>query len=122
MNHAPLLPGATLGVMGGGQLARMWAQAAQSMGYRTVVLDPDPDSPAGLISHVHLQTAYLDPEGLASLAAQCQAVSTEFENVQIAELSYRCYELDHLKLLKDIFINFTEDMKFLRMKRTQEGQ
>ena len=77
----PLLPGATLGVLGGGQLGRMWSHAAQAMGYRTAVLDPDPHSPAGLISHVHVCADYLDPAGLASLTSQCQAVTTEFENV-----------------------------------------
>ena len=53
MNQAlkPLLPGATLGVLGGGQLGRMWAHAAQRMGYNTAVLDPDAQSPAGLVSH-----------------------------------------------------------------------
>ena len=77
----PLLPGATLGVLGGGQLGRMWSHAAQAMGFRTAVLDPDPHSPAGLISHVHVCADYLDPTGLANMAAQCQAITTEFENV-----------------------------------------
>ena len=77
----PLLPGATLGVLGGGQLGRMWSHAAQAMGYRTAVLDPDPHSPAGLISHVHVCADYLHPAGLASLTSQCQAITTEFENV-----------------------------------------
>ena len=77
----PLLPGATLGVLGGGQLGRMWSHAAQAMGFRTAVLDPDPHSPAGLISHVHECADYLDPTGLANMAAQCQAITTEFENV-----------------------------------------
>jgi 5-(carboxyamino)imidazole ribonucleotide synthase len=77
----PLAPGATLGVLGGGQLGRMWVHAAQSMGFQTVVLDPDPQSPAGLVSHRHIQTDYLDPVGLEQLAAACQAVTTEFENV-----------------------------------------
>ena len=77
----PLKPGATLGVLGGGQLGRMWSHAAQAMGYRTAVLDPDPHSPAGLISHVHVCTDYLDAAGLAQMAAQCQAITTEFENV-----------------------------------------
>lgn len=84
-----LLPGAlsergqpvTLGVMGGGQLGRMFVQAAQAMGYATAVLDPDPASPAGLISHHHIQTAYDDPAGLAELARMCDAITTEFENV-----------------------------------------
>ena len=77
----PLLPGTTLGVLGGGQLGRMWSHAAQAMGFRTAVLDPDPHSPAGLISHVHVCADYLDPMGLANMAAQCQAITTEFENV-----------------------------------------
>ena len=77
----PLLPGATLGVLGGGQLGRMWSHAAQALGYRTAVLDPDSHSPAGLVSHVHVCADYLNAAGLAQLAAQCQAVTTEFENV-----------------------------------------
>jgi len=85
----PLLPGAlnaqgrpvTLGVMGGGQLGRMFVQAAQSLGYRTAVLDPDAASPAGLIAHLHLHADYLDADGLARLAAEADAITTEFENV-----------------------------------------
>ncbi|MEY4978076.1 MAG: N5-carboxyaminoimidazole ribonucleotide synthase [Pseudomonadota bacterium] len=85
----PLLPGSTsasgqqitLGVMGGGQLGRMFVQAAQAMGYFTAVLDPDPASPAGLISHYHIQTAYDDEQGLAQLMQRCDAITTEFENV-----------------------------------------
>ena len=77
----PLLPGTTLGVLGGGQLGRMWSHAAQAMGFLTAVLDPDPHSPAGLISHLHVCADYLDPKGLANMAAQCQAITTEFENV-----------------------------------------
>ncbi len=52
--RASLLPGATLGVLGGGQLGRMFVHAAQRMGYFTAVLDPDPSSPAGRVSHHHL--------------------------------------------------------------------
>ncbi len=80
-SSSPLLPGCTLGVMGGGQLGRMFVQAAQRMGYRTVVLDPDVDSPAGRVSETHLQFPYLSPEGLQRLAAMCDAITTEFENV-----------------------------------------
>ncbi len=71
----------TLGVMGGGQLGRMFVQAAQSMGYFTVVLDPDVISPAGLVSHYHIQSDYLDEQGLAQLMQRCAAITTEFENV-----------------------------------------
>ena len=87
MSGLPLKPGATLGVLGGGQLARMWSHAAQSLGYRTAVLDPDPHSPAGLISHAHIQTGYLDPQGLAQMASLCAAVTTEFENVPAEALA-----------------------------------
>ena len=85
---AVILPGTTatgqqttLGVMGGGQLGRMFVQAAQAMGYFTAVLDPDPASPAGLVSHFHIQTDYLDEQGLAQLMQRCAAITTEFENV-----------------------------------------
>jgi len=71
----------TLGVMGGGQLGRMFVHAAQRMGYFTAVLDPDVASPAGLVSHVHVQTDYLDEQGLAQMLQRCAAVTIEFENV-----------------------------------------
>ena len=81
-------PGATLGVMGGGQLARMFVHAAQRSGYATAVLDPDPSSPAGLIAHHHIEAPYLAPAGLARLAALCAAVTTEFENVPAEALRW----------------------------------
>ena len=77
---------ATLGVMGGGQLGRMFVHAAQRLGYATCVLDPDPQCPAGLVSHHHIQTDYNNAEGLAQLAATCDAVTTEFENVPACSL------------------------------------
>lgn len=86
--HAHILPGtlvngqpATLGVMGGGQLGRMFVHAAQRMGFFTAVLDPDAASPAGLVSHHHIQTTYLDERGLAQLMQRSAAITTEFENV-----------------------------------------
>jgi 5-(carboxyamino)imidazole ribonucleotide synthase len=82
-----LLPGATLGVMGGGQLGRMFVHAAQRMGYFTAVLDPDEDSPAGRVSHQHVRADYLDEQGLAALAAASDAITTEFENVPAAALA-----------------------------------
>ena len=88
MTAPVILPGslvngqpATLGVMGGGQLGRMFVHAAQRMGYFTAVLDPDTLSPAGLVSHHHIQTAYLDAVGLTQLAHCSAAITTEFENV-----------------------------------------
>ena len=82
-----LLPGSTLGVMGGGQLGRMFVHAAQAMGYFTVVLDPDPDSPAGRVSHHHVHADYLDGDGLARLSRLADAVTTEFENVPAEALA-----------------------------------
>ncbi|UZG45029.1 5-(carboxyamino)imidazole ribonucleotide synthase [Caldimonas thermodepolymerans] len=88
MSRRTVLPGAgTLGVLGGGQLGRMFVHAAQELGYRTVVLDPDPDSPAGLVAHRHLRCDYLDPQGLDELAGLCDAVTTEFENVPAEALA-----------------------------------
>jgi 5-(carboxyamino)imidazole ribonucleotide synthase len=91
----PIFPGsqsadgrpATLGVMGGGQLGRMFVHSAQRLGYETVVLDPDAQSPAGMVSHQQVQTAYDDKAGLKQLASLCDAVTTEFENVPAAALS-----------------------------------
>ncbi|GAA3985669.1 5-(carboxyamino)imidazole ribonucleotide synthase [Comamonas faecalis] len=85
-NHDVILPGATLGVLGGGQLGRMFAHAAQAMGYFTAVLDADAHSPAGLVSHHHVRTGYEDATGLAELARLCAAVTTEFENVPAGAL------------------------------------
>ena len=81
-----IAPGATLGVMGGGQLARMFVHAAQQMGYATAVLDADPASPAGLVAHHHIKTDYLDASGLAELGRLSAAITTEFENVPAASL------------------------------------
>lgn len=80
-------PGATLGVLGGGQLGRMFVYAAEEMGYSTVVLDDDPHSPAGVTAHAHITTPYDDASGLARLAALSAAVTTEFENVPAQSLA-----------------------------------
>ena len=81
-----ILPGSTIGVLGGGQLGRMFVTAARTMGYKTVVLDPDSNSPAGLIADQHICTDYEDGAGLQQMAELCDAVTTEFENVPAASL------------------------------------
>jgi 5-(carboxyamino)imidazole ribonucleotide synthase len=89
----PILPGATLGILGGGQLGRMFTIAARTMGYKVMVLDPDFASPAGQMADVHLQADYTDHGALKQLGAACAAVTTEFENVPAAsliELSNHC--------------------------------
>ena len=78
---APLQPGDALGVLGGGQLGRMMAQAAQSMGLDVVVLDPDANAPAARVAQGLVHAAYDDPAGWTELAQRVQAVTTEFENV-----------------------------------------
>lgn len=83
-----VLPGATLGVLGGGQLGRMFVHAAQAMGYFTAVLDPDADSPAGRVSHHHIHTDFTDVDGLSRLAGLADAVTTEFENVPAPSLEH----------------------------------
>lgn len=85
---SPILPGAWLGMVGGGQLGRMFCFAAQSMGYRVAVLDPDPSSPAGAVADKHLRAAFDDEAALTELARLCAAVSTEFENVPSASLDF----------------------------------
>lgn len=83
---SPILPGDWLGMIGGGQLGRMFCHAAQSLGFKVAVLDPDPLSPAGAVAERHIRAAYDDAEALAELAGICKAVTTEFENVPAASL------------------------------------
>jgi 5-(carboxyamino)imidazole ribonucleotide synthase len=81
-------PGAWLGLLGGGQLGRMFCMAAQSLGYKVVVLDPGSDSPAGSVADRHIAADYLDPAGLADLASVASAATTEFENVPATALEF----------------------------------
>jgi 5-(carboxyamino)imidazole ribonucleotide synthase len=76
----PITPPATLGILGGGQLGRYFVMAARTMGYRTMVLEPDPNAPAGAVADVHLVAAYDDVDALRELAEHCAVVTTEFEN------------------------------------------
>ena len=75
-----ILPPATIGMLGGGQLGRYALVAAKLMGYRTVVLDPDPSAPAGAVADDHIVAAYDDDAALDQLVATCDVVTTEFEN------------------------------------------
>lgn len=84
----PIAPGSWLGLLGGGQLGRMFCMAAQSLGYKVCVLDPGADSPAGAVADDHIAADYLDEQGLAELARRCRAATTEFENVPAAALAF----------------------------------
>jgi 5-(carboxyamino)imidazole ribonucleotide synthase len=90
----PLQAGAaTLGVLGGGQLGRMFVHAAQTLGFKVVVLEPDPNSPAAAAADRHLQHAYDQPQALHTLGQLCAAVTTEFENVPaqaLEQLATQC--------------------------------
>jgi len=82
----PIAPGNWLGVVGGGQLGRMFCHAAQSMGYKVAVLDPAQQCPAGMVADLHIQAAYDDAQGLDRLSELCRAATTEFENVPAPSL------------------------------------
>lgn len=86
MKH-PILPPAMLGILGGGQLGRMFAVAAKTMGYRVSVLDPDPNAPAAEFADRHLCASFDDAAALAELA-ECAAVTTEFENVNADSMRF----------------------------------
>jgi 5-(carboxyamino)imidazole ribonucleotide synthase len=75
-----------LGLLGGGQLGRMFVHAAQELGFAVMVLEPDASSPAGAAANVHLQAAYDDADALATMVNSCAAITTEFENVPAAVL------------------------------------
>lgn len=83
-----VLPGSWLGILGGGQLGRMFTHAAQAMGYRVCVLDPDINSPTGAIADRHLCANYHDEAALDTLAKLCPCISTEFENVPAYSLAW----------------------------------
>jgi len=87
-------PSTWLGVMGGGQLGRMFAHAAQAMGYKVAVLEPAADCPAGHAADHLLCASYTDAAALTELGQQCVAVTTEFENVpahSLATLAGQCF-------------------------------
>lgn len=84
---APIAPGNWLGILGGGQLGRMFCHAAQRMGYKVAVLDPAEGGPAAMVADLHIQADYDDELALDRLADLCQAVTTEFENVPAASLA-----------------------------------
>jgi len=76
-----LLPGATIGMLGGGQLGRMFTIAARNMGYKVIVLEPDTGSPAGQLADQHIIAAYDDEAALMQMSDRCDVITTEFENI-----------------------------------------
>ena len=83
-----ILHEATLGVLGGGQLGRMFTVAARTMGYRVIVLDPDPASPAAELANEHICAAFTDRAALEKMGRACAVVTTEFENVSAESMEF----------------------------------
>ncbi len=81
-----LFPGATIGILGGGQLGRMTAMAARSLGYRVQVLDPDPSCPARFVVDACFEASWEDAHAAANLARGCDVVTLEIEQISIASL------------------------------------
>jgi 5-(carboxyamino)imidazole ribonucleotide synthase len=106
-----IAPGAWLGLLGGGQLGRMFSMAAQSMGYRVLVVDPGDHSPAGDVADACIRADYLDDAALSRLAAQCAAVTTEFENVPADALR---------RLARDCFVTPGADSVAVAQDRIRE--
>src|SRR6266852_1596407 len=78
---------ASIGILGGGQLGRMLAQAAQRLGMRASGLDPDPDAPAGQIAQRHVVGSFRDPDKMNELAQDCDVVTVEIEHVDVEALA-----------------------------------
>jgi 5-(carboxyamino)imidazole ribonucleotide synthase len=108
-----IAPGAWLGLLGGGQLGRMFSMAAQSMGYRVMVIDPGAHSPAGDVADACLRADYLDAAALARLGRECAAVTTEFENVPAEALR---------RLAQDCFVSPSADSVAVAQDRIREKE
>ncbi|MDQ2773329.1 MAG: 5-(carboxyamino)imidazole ribonucleotide synthase [Acidobacteriota bacterium] len=84
MSHEAILPGSAIGVLGSGQLGRMFAIAARRMGYRVHTLSPDSDTPTGQVADVEVNASYDDLDAVRKFASGVSAVTFEFENVPAA--------------------------------------
>ena len=111
-----LPPGSTIGIIGGGQLARMLAMAAARLGLRTVVLEPDQNCPAAQVANDHLVYGYNDETGLVALAEASDVITYEFENVPVTAAQFlegrttlypgsRALEISQDRLVEKDFIN-----------------
>src|SRR5882672_10172804 len=82
-----ILPGSTIGVLGGGQLGRMFAMAARRLGYRVHTLAPEDDTPTGQIADVEVNASYDDLDAVGAFAKRVDVVTFEFENVSSAAVA-----------------------------------
>src|SRR5438128_216861 len=83
-----LLPGSTIGVMGGGQLGRMFAIAARRLGYRVHIFSPDSDTPAGQLADVEICARYEDEGAVREFAAGIDVLTFEFENIPAPSIAW----------------------------------
>jgi 5-(carboxyamino)imidazole ribonucleotide synthase len=90
LNNKTILPGATIGIIGGGQLGRMMALAAKAQGFRIAVLEPVSDSPCGQVADIEVIGAYDDREAIRQLAAVSDVITYEFENIDSETLKWIC--------------------------------
>ncbi len=102
-----ILPGQTIGIIGGGQLGRMMALSAKQSGFKIAVLDPTPNSPCGQVADVEINAAYHDVAALERLAEISDVITFEFENIdadsldQIAEKAYLPQGTDILRITQN---------------------
>lgn len=114
--EAPLAPGGTIGILGGGQLGRMSAQAARRLGYTVRTFDPSPDACAAAVSDLHVVAAWDDFDALRRFASGCGRVTLEFENIPpaaVAEVARICPAHPSAEVLA-ICQNRRREKEFLR--------
>lgn len=109
-----ILPPATIGIIGGGQLGQMIALSAKAMGYKVGVLDPTPQSPAGQVSDFQIVAEYNDDKGLNELSQRSDVLTYEFENVDTIALSKQNTALPQGTKLLEITSNRLVEKTFVR--------
>jgi 5-(carboxyamino)imidazole ribonucleotide synthase len=90
LSNKTILPGQTIGIIGGGQLGRMMALSAKAMGYRIAVLEPTEDSPCGQVADYQIIGSYDDVTAISKLAEVSDVITYEFENIDAAALEWLC--------------------------------
>ena len=111
---SPILPPATIGIIGGGQLGQMMALSAKAMGYKVGVLDPTPAAPAGQVADFQIVAAYNDIVALTQLSERSDVLTYEFENVDVAALSQQKVVLPQGTKLLEITSNRLTEKSFIR--------
>ena len=109
-----VLPPATIGIIGGGQLGQMMALSAKSMGYKVGILDPTADSPAGQVSDFQIVANYDDQVALKTLSSRSDILTYEFENVDVTALSQQTTDVPQGTKLLEITSNRLTEKAFIR--------